>query len=65
MIQSMMHRYDMCIGYDMYPIRRYVYFLNNRIWYVIDTWYMNIKKCTIILTKYNKYMIVNVWIQNS
>jgi len=23
---AMMHRYDTCIGYDTYPIRRYVYF---------------------------------------
>ena len=35
----MMHRYDTCIGYDMYPICRYVYFQNNK----------NIEKCIIIL----------------
>jgi len=45
----MMHGYDICIGYDMYLTRQYVYFENNRIRYVIDTRYMNIKKCTIIL----------------
>jgi len=45
----MMHGYDTCIRYDTYPIRWYVYFKNNRIRYVIDTWYINIKNCTIIL----------------
>jgi len=34
----MKHEYDTCIRYDMYSIRRYVYFENNRIWYVIDMW---------------------------
>ena len=44
-----MYRYDTCIVYDMYPIRRYVYFKNNRIWCVIDRWYMYIEKCTTIV----------------
>jgi len=39
-----MHEYGTCIGYDTYPIRRYVYFENNTIRYVIDTRYMNIDK---------------------
>jgi len=45
----MIHEYDMCIGYDTYPICRYVYFENNKIRYVIDTRYMNIENCTLIL----------------
>jgi len=53
----MMHGYDTCIGYDTYQIRRYVYFENNKIWYVIDTWYMNIEKSTIILKN-----IINIWL---
>jgi len=36
-------------GYDTYLTRRYVYFKNNRVRYVINTRYMNIEKCTIIL----------------
>ena len=44
-----MHGYDMCIGYNTYPTRQYVYFETNRIQYVIDTRYMNIKNCTLIL----------------
>jgi len=45
----MMHGYDTCIGYDTYPIRRYIYFENNRIRYMIETLYVNIKKFTTIL----------------
>jgi len=33
-LNVMMHGYDACIGYDTYPIRRYVYFESNRTWYV-------------------------------
>jgi len=43
----MMHEYDMCIRYDTF--NKYVYFENNRIRYVIDMWYINIEKCTLIL----------------
>jgi len=38
-----------CVGYDIYPIRQYVYFQNNRIRYVLDTWYMNTENCKIII----------------
>jgi len=34
-IPPTMHKYDTCIGYDTYPICQYVYFQNNKIWYVI------------------------------
>jgi len=40
----MIHRYDTCIGYDTYPIRRHTYFENNRIRHVIYTRSMNIEK---------------------
>jgi len=53
----MMHGYDTCIGYDTYLIRRYVYFKNKRIQYAINTRYMNIEKCTIILKN-----IINIWL---
>jgi len=43
LLSTMMH------GYDTYLIRRYVYFENNRKQYMIDTLYMNIKKCTTIV----------------
>jgi len=54
----MMHIYDMCIGYDTYSVRRYVYSQHNSIWYVIDTTlYINIKKYTIIFKN-----IINIWL---
>jgi len=49
----MMHKYDMYIGYDTYPIRQYIYF--KIIGY--DTWYMNNEKYSIILTN-----IINIWL---
>jgi len=35
-VKLMMHEYEYntCIEYDTYPIRWYIYFKNNRIWYV-------------------------------
>jgi len=32
--KPMIHGYDMNIGYNTFLICRYVYFKNNRIWYV-------------------------------
>ena len=54
---TMMHKYDTFIGYATYTTRRYVYFENNRTRHVIDMWYINIEKCTIILKN-----IINIWL---
>jgi len=35
----MMHRYYKYIGYDTYLISQYIYFKNNRIWYIIYTYW--------------------------
>jgi len=56
-----MYRYDTCIRYDMYPIRRYIYLQNNRIRYVIYEYWKLYNNSY----KHNKYMIANVWIQIS